>query len=59
MNMSTKTTKSKLSDSKFPLKLGLPPTPPWRRRVPAPGPGSGAGRKIGVQLTVVQGGQAT
>ena len=59
MNMSTKTTKSKLSDSKFPLKLGLPPTPPWRRRVPAPGPGSGAGRKVGVQLSVGPGGQAT
>lgn len=58
MNTLTKTTKSKLSDSKFPLKLGLPPTPPWRRRVPAPGPGSGSGKKMAVQLTVVQGGQS-
>lgn len=58
MNTSTKTIKSKLSDSKFPLKLGLPPTPPWRRRIPAPGPGSGSGKKTAVQLTVVQGGQS-
>ena len=33
--------RSDLEYSRFPVKLGLPPTPPWKRRAPAPGPGSG------------------
>lgn len=39
--MSMRSIKSDLEYSRFPMKLGLPPTPPWKRRTPAPGPGSG------------------
>lgn len=39
--MFMRSTRSDLKDSSFPLKLGLPPAPPWKRREPAPGPGSG------------------
>ncbi len=39
--MSMRSTRSDLKDSRFPLKLGLPPAPPWKRRAPAPGPPSG------------------
>lgn len=39
--MSMRTIKSNLEYSRFPIKLGLPPSPPWKRRAPAPGPGTG------------------
>jgi hypothetical protein len=40
--MSMRSTRSDLKGSRFPLKLGLPPAPQWKRRTPAaPGPGSG------------------
>ena len=39
--MSMRSMKSKLEYSNFPVKLGLPPAPPWKRRTPAPGPGTG------------------
>ena len=39
--MSMRSIKSDLKYSRFPVKLGLPPSPPWKRRTPAPGPGSG------------------
>jgi len=39
--MSMRSIRSDLEYSRFPMKLGLPPTPPWKRRTPAPGPGSG------------------
>jgi hypothetical protein len=39
--MSMRSIKSDLKYSRFPVKLGMPPSPPWKRRTPAPGPGSG------------------
>jgi hypothetical protein len=33
--------KSKPQDSKFPLRLALPPAPKWRRRRPSPDPSRG------------------
>ena len=39
--MSMRSTRSDLKSSRFPLKLGLPPSPPWKRRAPVPGPGNG------------------
>jgi hypothetical protein len=39
--MSMRSIKSDLEFSRFPVKLGLQPTPSWKRRTPAPGPGSG------------------
>lgn len=39
--MSMRSIKSDLKYSRFPIKLGMPPSPPWKRRTPAPGPGSG------------------
>lgn len=39
--MSMRSIRSDLEYSRFPVKLGLPPGPSWKRRTPAPGPGSG------------------
>lgn len=39
--MSMRSIRSDLEYSRFPVKLGLPPSPTWTRRTPAPGPGSG------------------
>ncbi len=39
--MSMRSIRSDLKYSRFPVKLGLPPAPLWKRRTPAPGPGSG------------------
>jgi hypothetical protein len=39
--MSMRSIRSELKSSRFPLKLGLPPAPPWKRRTPAPNPGPG------------------
>ncbi len=39
--MSMRSIKSDLEYSRFPMKLGMPPSPSWKRRTPAPGPGSG------------------
>ncbi len=41
MTMSMRSTRSDLSYSRFPVKLGLPPAPLWKRRNPTPDPGSG------------------
>ena len=51
--MSMRSIKSKLQYSRFPVKLGLPPAPPWRRRSPAPGPGSGTRQRHSEKLEVV------
>ena len=41
--MSMRTIKSDLESSRFPLKVGLQPSPSWKRRTSiAPGPGSGS-----------------
>lgn len=51
--MFMRSTRSDLKDCRFPLKLGLPPSPPWKRREPAPGPGSGDRVRRSEQLEIV------
>lgn len=52
--MSMRSTRSDLKSSRFPLKLGFPPVPPWKRRAPAPGPGSGDRVRRSEQLDCTQ-----
>lgn len=51
MPTSMRSIRSELEYSRFPLRVGLPPSPPWRRRRPTPGPGSGRADR---QLRVVR-----
>lgn len=48
--MSTRSIRSELEYSRFPLKLGMPPAPEWKRRTPAPGPGSGGRQRRSEQV---------
>lgn len=48
--MSMRSIKSDLKYSRFPMKLGLPPSPEWKRRTPAPGPGSGSRQRRSEQI---------
>lgn len=48
--MSMRSTKFDLEYSRFPLKLGLPPSPQWKRRAPAPGPGPGSRQRRSEQV---------
>jgi len=52
--MSMRSIKSDLKYSRFPVKLGMPPSPPWKRRTPAPGPGSGSRVRRSEQVVEVQ-----
>lgn len=38
--------RSELKGSKFPLKVGMSPTPSWTRRAPAPAPGPEPGDRV-------------
>ncbi len=48
--MSMRSTKSDLAYSRFPVKVGLPPSPLWKRRTPNPGPGSGSRQRRSEQV---------
>lgn len=51
--MFMRSTKSKLSYSRFPVKVLMPPAPPWRRRSPTPGPGTGGRQNRPERLELV------
>lgn len=50
--MSMRSIRSDLEYSRFPMKLGLPPSPEWKRRTPAPGPGSGNRQRRSERLSL-------
>ncbi len=51
--MSMRSIKSKLAYSRFPVKVMMPPAPPWRRRSPSPGPGTGGRQRRSERLELV------
>lgn len=54
MDTSPTRTRSRLVDTPFPLRVGMPPSPPWRRRAHNPGPGTGSVQKGKTRLHLVR-----
>ena len=44
--MSTRSIRSELKGSRYPLKLAMAPAPSWARRAPSPAPGPEPGDRV-------------